>query len=173
MDKLTKALRNRRGVTLVELIITMALFSIITAAAAALLPPTLASYAKANELAELNTLLDTLTTELSAAMAGIDTEPTLSTDGTQITLTTGTNSATYSTNNGVLFCQRDSGTAQAVLQGGYYKNKQLAVAFTYTVTPATPTVPASAIIQTTLSLTLADGGTLDRSFSVKPLILNQ
>jgi len=63
--------RNKKGITLVELMVSMLLFTIIAAAVSAILMPMLNSFARANELAECNTLLDSvanvITRDLSKA----------------------------------------------------------------------------------------------------------
>lgn len=169
MCKIKKLLRDRRGVTLAELIVTMAIFALITAATAALLVPTLSSYAKANELAELNSLLDTLSTELTGAMSASDHPPDIAADKAQVTLYAAGSSTSYYIQNGILYRQPGNTAGGPVLQPGYYKNKQLSLEFSYTQT----TTPPSAILTTKLRLTLRDGGTLQRSFDTMPILLNQ
>jgi prepilin-type N-terminal cleavage/methylation domain-containing protein len=59
-----KKIKNKCGMTLVELIAVLFIFSIIGTSVSAVLVPTLRAFARANDLAEMNTLMDNLTKEL-------------------------------------------------------------------------------------------------------------
>ena len=55
-----KCIKNQKGVTLVELIVAMIVMSIIMMAVTAVFAPIYQTYIEANELAEVNSLLDTI-----------------------------------------------------------------------------------------------------------------
>jgi prepilin-type N-terminal cleavage/methylation domain-containing protein len=59
-----KLVSNQKGVTLIELVVGMFLLSLIIGAASIVLVPTMAAYDAANNLAEVNTLLDNLANEI-------------------------------------------------------------------------------------------------------------
>jgi type II secretory pathway component PulJ len=55
-----KILKNKKGVTLMELIVGLFLFAVVTTSVAAIVAPILRAHAHASDLAEVNTLLDNL-----------------------------------------------------------------------------------------------------------------
>lgn len=64
MMKLFKRLKSifasRQGMTLIEMVVTLALFALIASAVAFIFPPTYKSYRTSNALAETSTLMDTM-----------------------------------------------------------------------------------------------------------------
>ena len=64
MKALVKAVKNKKGLTLMELIVGILMFSIISVAISMLLAPILSSYARANDFAEYNALLDNIANQI-------------------------------------------------------------------------------------------------------------
>lgn len=118
-----KLLKNKNGMTMIELIVGMLVFSIIAISASTILVPTLRAYAKANDLAEINTLLDNLSAEVLDDISRA-TEVTITNTGiapdtnTEIKIKTNVNTVTYDATSGLL-CM--DGTP--VLHEDYYKGK--------------------------------------------------
>ena len=64
-----KSIRSTAGMTLIELMIGLVVFAIVSTAASAIMLPILNAYVNANELAEINTLMDNLSAELLSDLA--------------------------------------------------------------------------------------------------------
>lgn len=172
MKKRAWHLLPRGGFTLVEVIITVAISSIILAGTTLLLVPTLNVYAQANDLAELNGLCDNLADELSAELRRIDQPPAIVSGdpSDSITLQRGSVTIQYSVVDGVLHKKVDDSRSAPFVPAKAYKGKTVDVSCTYTDRDATnPT----ALVTIDLRLTTANGGTLDRQIVVSPILLNQ
>lgn len=117
-----KLLKNKHGMTMIELIVGMLVFSIIAISVSTILVPTLRAYAKANDLAEINTLLDNLSAEILDDISRAD-KVTLSGGSTNLRIETNVNTVIYdigaSAPNEGLLCR--DGTP--VLHEDYYKGK--------------------------------------------------
>ena len=117
-------IQRKKGFTLVELIVAMMLFGILTASATAILVPTLHTFERANDMDELNVLLDdianTLTNDLRRA-AGI----TVANNGSEATINS---YITYSIGTG-----EDEGllvrNGRLVYDRRYYKGKTVEIQY--------------------------------------------
>jgi type II secretory pathway pseudopilin PulG len=69
-----RLIRDKRGVSLVELIVSMVLLSFITVAVFAVMTPILRVYTQAGEIAEINTLLDNVANEMIGTVRNITAE---------------------------------------------------------------------------------------------------
>ena len=117
-----KILKSKSGMTLTELLVGMVIFSIITAASTAVLGPTLNAFGKANDLAEINMLLDNLIAEMEMDIAratGIEIS------GNELTITTNTGPVEYQV-SGSGYLEKNG---RLVLRQAYYRNMRVAVEY--------------------------------------------
>lgn len=164
-----KILESKNGMTLIELIVGMVLFVIVVTAVSTILVPMLKVYARANELAEYNTLLDNAAnkiigdlTNATALLKHLDVENEIS-----ITIDN-PDDVQYSidSNSGVLL---KNGTP--VLSKDYYKNKSVS----FSCRPV-ESDSETAYMLTVNILSDRDGGNnvmISREYAVRPLALNQ
>lgn len=174
MKRLLQILHSKKGLTLVELVTGLLTFTIISAAVAGFLLPTLSAYSQATELAELNSLLDTLSTEL---ISEIGKASKLEVDEHEvITIHTALSRDKYGVNaDGYLYRNEES---NLLFPKDYYKSKTLQIAFLNA--DATQALRGSFTdkdklsLQVSLSILDKDGGELvQRYYAVKPMGLNQ
>jgi type II secretory pathway component PulJ len=64
LKALTKIFKNKKGMTLMELVVGMVMFTIISITISMLLAPILSAYTRANDFAEYNALLDNIANEI-------------------------------------------------------------------------------------------------------------
>jgi len=81
-----KILKNKKGITLIELIVGIVMFGVITVAISTMLAPMLFSFMSANDFAEYNSLLDNLANQMindlsQATEAPVFVPSTASADG--------------------------------------------------------------------------------------------
>lgn len=164
-----KILKNKKGMTLMEVVVGMLTFSIIVISVTIVLPSILGAYDKANDLAEINTMLDNLTFEMLSDLSDA-TEATVS--DTAITIKTNRKTVTYSIgagdNAGLLL--KDG---RAILEKSYYKGKTVKVEYyNEDSTKLEGTVSKSIIVKMIL---LSDSASVmaTRDYAVKPLGLSQ
>jgi len=162
-----KILKNKKGMTLMELIVGLLLLSIVVTAAGASLAPMLKVYAKANDIAEWNTLLDTIANHMISDMAEMTVPPATMRDD-EIAFTAGLNDISYSVdaNSGVLLKSVNDSVPKAVLTEGYYKRKS--VSFSCASAGGTST----AYILTITIASESSTETISRDYAVRPLALN-
>ena len=159
-----KILRNKKGVTLIELIVGMVLFTIITTSITAVMVPMLRNYAKANELAECNTLLDNVANQIISDIS-VATAPVAHTEFADIISITvdSPGDVTYTVIDGLL--QKNGAP---VLAKSYYKNKSVS----FSCKPAA-SAEGTAYILTVIIISDTDGEMIRRDYAVRPLVLNQ
>ena len=122
-----KARRSKGGMTLVEIIVTMALSAIVMTSVAALLPSILRIYATANDMAERNTLLNNVANIVMADISNA-TKPISSFDSeatdTELVIQTATGQITYQIQRGILYKKvgTETESLSPVLSEGYYRN---------------------------------------------------
>lgn len=129
-----RILKNRKGMTLIELLIGMLIFSIIMAAVSSVFAPTLRVYYSAIELAECNSLLNSLSAEIlhdiSRAEKKSDGSAGITASSTSILIHRKTGTIEYGTKvygaSGKLLLTRN-GTP--VLGEQFYKGKSLILSF--------------------------------------------
>jgi len=73
-----KLLKSKKGFTLIELIVGLVIFGIISTAVATLLAPTLFAFMRANDFAEYNILLDNIANQIISDLSQ-STDPPVST----------------------------------------------------------------------------------------------
>lgn len=168
MKKLLKILKNKRGVTLMELIIGMVISVIITTYVSAVLAPMMNVFYRSNDLAEVNTLLD----NVSELMINDFSRATgINIGATNVTISTSVGNVIYSNLGGGAgsVLQRrspDSSTPADVFAENYYKRKTLIVTIN----------PASGDITGSFTLTLSvndrnDNPLASREYAVNPIFL--
>lgn len=168
MKKLGKA-----GVTIIEIIVGMLLFSVIAMSISSILVPVLRTYANANELAEMNTLLDNLANEITSDFASARS---ITFSGPEENMTATVDSVfTYAVDRGILFKN-----ITPVLPANYYKRKTVTVTYydasgygdvAWTASPPSVTSSTSSYI---ISITLLNGDgnpMISREYAVRPLVI--
>ncbi|MCL2084960.1 MAG: prepilin-type N-terminal cleavage/methylation domain-containing protein [Oscillospiraceae bacterium] len=113
---------NKKGMTLMELVVAMLVFSVVSGAAAFVIAPIITVYHRANDLAECNTLLDSLSLELLGDIADAKSGAVIAPD--EITFNTNT-TISYSVNGDGWLCKNGS----LVLDKAFYKRKTLKLEF--------------------------------------------
>lgn len=127
MKKLLSILKLKKGMTMIELVVGMLIFAVIASSVAAVLVPTLNAYMKANELAEVNTLLDNLSEEMLSDIARATAVSVDDVAGNgKITIITGIGNIDYYVDTGVL-CRAGGAGDVPVLEKRYYKGKSVAI----------------------------------------------
>lgn len=148
-----------------ELIVGLMLLSIIATAAGASLAPMMKAYAKANDIAEWNTLLDTvanqMVSELSEATADM---PDLGKPNEITIVKDNLNDVKYTVDtDGVLLRN-----GKSVFSKSYYKQKSVS----FSCDPATGAAGTAYIVSVTVSSDKS-GESISRKYAVRPLVLNQ
>jgi len=180
-------LKSKKGLTLIELVVGLIIFGIITLTISMILTPTLFAYMRANDFAEYNALLDNIANQmindLSQATAELDNPPT----GPwvdDVTIRTFARNVRYwvtendpDFNDGVLMIEGVNAagvkTSFPVFAEDFFKRK--AVNFEISV-DATSTF-TSYILELTITGTDGqgqgnDGFSISRSYAVRPLMLS-
>jgi prepilin-type N-terminal cleavage/methylation domain-containing protein len=172
-----KVLKNKKGITLVELMVGLLLLSIIVAAAGSTIAPMLKVYSKANEIAEWNTLLDNLAnqmvSDLSEMTVPIEDQPGAGAGpwSDNITFTAGFRTITYAVSkdnplwddgmlerNGIL-----------VLPEDFYKRKIVS----FILNDAGNHGEIAYMLTVRIEPSDGEGATISRDYAVRPLVLNQ
>ena len=118
-----KRIMNQKGMTLTELIVAMLVMSIIMLAVTAVFLPIYNAYVNANELAEVNLLLNSLSAYIMSDLENARDEPALDTPYGTLTINTRIGVAcAYATEDNVL-----TRNSVPVLDEGYYKKKGAAI----------------------------------------------
>lgn len=160
MIKASRCLKNNKGFTFVELIVAMLLLTIITSSVATVLAPTLKAYNYANDIAEMNTLLDNIANELTVELDNaIDVEFD-SSDGV-LTVTTNSKSVNYTVNSDGYLVRN----GKLLLDTSYYKNKTINISYS--------AVNDDKAFYITIDIIDNSVIIMSRDYAVKPLGLNQ
>lgn len=117
-----KRLKSKKGMTLIELIAAMMVFAVISTCAAALMGPILNIYARANDLAEVSNLLDTLSAEILNDLADASDVIIDPADDTTVTIQTNRSTIVYSVDTGILYKETNNREAKPVLGDKYSGN---------------------------------------------------
>ena len=176
-----KIFKNKKGLTLMELIVGMLMFAIIGLTISTSLAPTLMAYMRANDFAEYNTLLDNVANQIISDMTQAREVPQFEQgvwveDVTRnLTIRMPTHNVTYTVDNGVL--QRSRGGEPApVFAEDFYKRKDVSFMLTGTGNAASPTSLSLFTLTVRLTERVNVGNTpfeLEREYAVRPLMLNQ
>lgn len=165
-----KILKSKKGFTLVELIVSIVVFAIILTSVSTILVRILRFYAQANELAELNTLVDNIANQITSDISRVTLPVPVQDLGKEndVCLTIEeTNDIRYTVDalDGVLL-KNDS----IVYSKPFYKEKSLSF-----ILNAESGAAGVAYILTVRILSDQDGGgeMISRDYAVRPLALNQ
>jgi len=168
-----KVLKNKKGITLVELIVGLLLLSIIVAAAGSTIAPMLKVYSKANEIAEWNTLLDNIAnqmvSELTEMTEAVDIDALPGAGANNISFIAGWRTIEYTVEaDGMLRKSINSAVPHLVLPADFYKRKSVSFSIR-------EEVPERAYMLTVSIAPPAGetGETISRDYAVRPLVLNQ
>lgn len=182
--KIKKILKQKGGMTLIEVVVAMLLFTIITTAVTSILAPTLTAYSNANDLAEVTSLSNDIAAVIldSLEQSTVNAKPIPSAadpaifDGIEIKIDS--KIIEYAVVNGVLqstVTTNEAGTTPvvaAVFDEKYYKRKKVAI--TYEVTYGNPAASEKPTYVITVQvLNRADSLIFQSIFTCKPLLLNQ
>ena len=180
MKSLSKTLKTNKGMTLMELVVGIFMFAIISIAVSVILAPILSSFSKANDFAEYNALLDNIANHLINDLSQSTSEPLFAEgvmaeddDGIFLTVTTQNRVIRYAVMGGIL--QREGLDAANntvlldVFSEDFYRRKLVSFIIE---TDETPDINAYYI---TVRLTEAGnaGFEIQRRYAVRPLIMNQ
>jgi len=157
-----KQVFNNKGVTLVELIVAMVVMTVITISVAAVLMPLHSYYKRANDLAEVNTILDNISSLIMSDVANasrINPEPSAPANAFLIVTTTRNIIYAYD-DDGLIIRSSVSGAFIPVLDKGYFKNKNVTVSCTV----------SEGLVTIIISLTDDDGfWNVQRSYAARPV----
>jgi len=178
---LKKILKNKKGLTLIELVVGLVIFGIISVAVSASLAPTLFAFMRANDFAEYNILMDNIANQIISDLSQSTVLPEFTEAGdwpepgwNDLTIIKSSVIIHYS-----IMGSDSSAPAMGILQreiGGetwevfpvdFYKRKVVAFKLeTYSEDPLSYTL--------TVRLENSNGDfILERDYAVRPLILNQ
>jgi type II secretory pathway component PulJ len=133
--KLLKILKDKRGATLMELVVGMIISVIILGAASAVMVPMMQTFARTNNLAETNKLLDTLS---GYVIADINRASSTSIEAGNLRIVTNVETFEYYINNDILWRRAAQAfdvaaptwiRQSAVLERDFYRNKTLQVGY--------------------------------------------
>ena len=173
-----KLLKSKKGFTLIELIVGLVIFGIISTAVATLLAPMLFAFIRANEFAEYNILLDNLANQIISDLSQSTEPPGFVAGGDQpdgtwnnVTITTPAAIVRYTVegadNRGILI-REINGEPHRVFTEDFYRRKLVSFKLNYLIDADTPSY--------TLTVRLDHVNRnfeIERVYAVKPLILNQ
>ena len=164
--KRIKRVLNSKGMTLMEMIMSIMVLSLIITAVASVFSPVLRFYERANNLAEASALIDSISALVMGDVANaVGVKPGLG----AFTISTPYNVEYYSDGNGVL-CRRAPGFDGAVLQRDFYKYKGLSGDETvFSVAADCEFDENTGLVTIALTLTAGDGLELTRSYAAKPI----
>jgi len=177
-----KLLKSKKGFTLIELIVGLAIFAIISAAVSASLAPTLFAFMRANDFAEYNILLDSIANQILNDLSQSTDPPDFPDAGNwpdgwnDITITKSTSWVRYTIDNaganrGMLMKETGGGEIP-VFPEEFYKRK--IVAFKLNLNPISTEPDGPVAYTLTVRLENINGDfLLEREYTARPLILNQ
>ena len=170
INMIRKLLKSKKGFTLIELIVGLVIFGIISTAVATLLAPTLFAFMRANDFAEYNILLDNIANQIISDLSQSTDEPEFQ-EGSElpgatwnnVTITKQATRVRYTVNGGVL--QREiNGETSPVFSEEFYRRKLISFKLN--------TVDENSY-RLTVRLDHANGNfEIQREYAVRPLILN-
>jgi len=181
--KLTKILKNKKGLTLIELVVGLIIFGIISVAISMVLAPTLFAYMRASDFAEYNALLDNVANHIISDISQITEQINEDEMGVWIdnrdnngtmTLQQSTQIVRYSVDNaGVLVKLNSLGDPHPVFSEDFYKNKNISIKVDPSDTNATTGDTAYILtIRLTENNAMSNLFQIEREYAVRPLIIN-
>ena len=172
-----KALKNKKGMTLIEVIVGIVMFAIISLAISMVLAPTLFAYMRANDFAEYNTLLDNLANQILSDLSQSTETPVFIEDDwdSDVSITQNTRVINYTVadagdlrNTMILFRQVGNAEPSPVFSEDFYKRKNVSFKI------ETNETEAAVVYLLTVRLQSQSGNLeIEREYAVRPLVLNQ
>ena len=160
---LRKILISNKGMSLVELIIGMFIFSVVVTSAIAIMVPILRTMARANQLAEVNPLLDNIANQIIRDLSASTLAPIYDDNELFITID-GSDSVEFTIEDDILIRNGD-----AVLPSQFYKGNALS----FTVDEKEDEDNEIGLVyELTIILTDTTGAVFSRTYDVRPLVLN-
>lgn len=161
-------LKSKVGYTLTELIVSIAVATIMLGLVAVITARTVSVITAANELSEANRILDTISGEITASMEE-SVAPVVSMPDGSIIVTTYSHTIIYSVDgNKLLFKSVDGETAKPVFEESYYHNKGIAL-----VCSDRPGTDDPCVDVTITLLDSGDATIVQRTYTVSPAALAQ
>jgi prepilin-type N-terminal cleavage/methylation domain-containing protein len=182
MSMIKKLLKNKKGFTLMELVVGMVIFAIISVAVSASLAPTLFAFMRANDFAEYNILMDSIANQIINDLAQSTEPPDFDDEAgdwpegwNNVLITKSASRVRYTieataANRGMLVIET-GGNASLVFPEEFYKRKT--VAFKLEALDTDPDDPIVAYNLTVRMESLNGDFLVERVYAVRPLILNQ
>jgi len=164
MIKRIRQLFNSKGMTLIELIVSVMVLSVIMIAVTTVFAPILRTFERANNLAEANTLLDNLSALIMDDVAGA----TGITGGSGTFSIKTTHEIRYYTNTAGILYRSAPGFDGPVLHKDFYKYRGTAGDETVFSVSAACTY-LEGLVTITLTLTATDGWSLTRDYTARPV----
>ena len=113
-------LHNKKGISLIEILVGSLMFALIAITVTAVIAPMMMAYVRANNLAEYNTLLDSVGNQIVSDLARSTSAPVqMGADVVEITINTDRN-IVYTVENGSLIRN-----GSPVFADGFYKGKSI------------------------------------------------
>jgi len=157
----TGVLKNKKGMSLMEILVGTLMFALIAVTVTAVLAPMMLTFMRANDLAEYNKLLDNvgniIVSDISRASEAL---PESGENSAVITVSTG-NTVVYTAPAGSLLRN-----GEPVFPAGFYKGKTISFNVSKTTPGYTVTVTVSSA-----GRPAAVASTLERDYSALPLML--
>ena len=163
---------NKKGLTLIELIMAMLVMTIIMIAVTSAFLPTLKAYEKANDLAEVNTLLDNISTlilnDVNRAVEIPDPNPDPNiAPGINVDFSLKTSvSIIYYRDEGVVRRRVQGFGDEALLPNQYYKFRRGENVFSVTKMELEENAGVATL---TLAITSVDGWSRERTYTARPI----
>lgn len=170
MIKIPKILKCKKGMTLVELIVGVMIFTVITTIASAVLAQMVRVYSQSNELAELNTLLDNVANHIVSDISNATTPLVNIGIDNEITVVIDTNTITYTVaGDGTLLRSAGGAAPIPILPKTFYKNKS--VGFVLNLSPSG--TGTAYMLTVTIHSDHNGSPIISRDYAIRPLALNQ
>jgi prepilin-type N-terminal cleavage/methylation domain-containing protein len=156
------------GYTLTELIVAIAVATIMLGIVALITARTVSVITAANELSETNRILDTISDEITASMEQA-VAPIVSMPDGSIAVTTYTHTIIYSVDTDKLLCKSvDGETAKPVFEESYYHSKGIALQCAEHAGAQDPCYDVTITLLDSIGAEIAQ-----RTYSVSPAVLAQ
>ena len=177
-----KLLKSKKGFTLMELVVGLVIFGIISVSVAAALAPTLFAFMRANDFAEYNILLDNIANQIISDLSQATEEPEFD-EGSErpgaswnsVTITKLAAIVRYTISDGsgdeppgILMREIGSSDPQPVFSEDFYKRKM--VSFKLNTHNAVDEPPSYTL--TIRLVNTAGDFEIEREYAVRPLILH-
>jgi len=155
--RIQKIIASKRGMSLLEVLVVCVLFALIAAMATAVISPMLKAYARANEIAEYNMILDNVGNTLVNNIAQASVIESFEDDS--VSMIVGSSMLIFDIYDGSL--QKNG---RKVFSQNFYKGKSIS----FTITP---TLDESSYLVDVTVTSDSTGVAISRSYAVRPLMM--